>query len=153
MLQGAPGAGKTSLLKVIAGRHRGMQLQGSVTYNGLSAADVGPRLGKLSKFVRDTDEHMALLTVKETLEYAEKFTNLGGGGSKVESVISALQLDNCKDTFVGSEFVRGISGGEKKRVTLAEQLVTAPRVLCADQYTSGLDSSTAFAITVALQQW
>lgn len=63
-----------------------------------------------------------------------------------------LGLDICKDTLVGDEMIRGISGGQKKRVTTGEMIVGASKALFMDEISTGLDSSTTYQIVKCLQQ-
>ena len=62
----------------------------------------------------------------------------------VDELIESLGLTSCADTLIGSELVRGISGGEKKRVAIGVELVTNPSTLFLDEPTSGLDSYSAY---------
>lgn len=73
--------------------------------------------------------------------------------SRVESVIDVLELREAADTAVGNAKVRGISGGQKKRVTVGVALLSGAKVLALDEATSGLDSSTALNLVVFLRQW
>jgi len=68
-------------------------------------------------------------------------------------VLRMLPLDNCADTLVGNTQVRGVSGGEKKRVSIAEALVSNARLLCLDEISTGLDASVTFDILACLQAW
>lgn len=63
-----------------------------------------------------------------------------------------LGLDICKDTIVGDDMMRGISGGQKKRVTTGEMIVGPTKTLFMDEISTGLDSSTTFQIVKCLQQ-
>ena len=65
---------------------------------------------------------------------------------RVQEVISKLNLDACKDTIIGGWLRRGISGGERKRVSIGYELITNPALLLMDEPTSGLDSTTALRI-------
>ena len=63
-----------------------------------------------------------------------------------EEIIKQLNIEKCKDTVIGDNFVRGISGGEKKRCSIGIELVSNPNLLFLDEPTTGLDSSTALEI-------
>ena len=73
--------------------------------------------------------------------------------SRVERVLTLLKLQNCANTLVGNELVRGVSGGEKKRVTIAEALVSNARLLCMDEISTGLDASVTFDICASIRAW
>ena len=64
-----------------------------------------------------------------------------------------LSLENCLDTIIGDDLVRGISGGEKKRVTIAEAMMTNARVFCMDEISTGLDAAVTHNIISALREW
>lgn len=71
--------------------------------------------------------------------------------ARAEQVLSQLGLRHCADTLVGSEFVKGISGGEKRRVSIAIQILTDPKILMLDEPSSGLDANTAHGMMELLQ--
>ena len=98
---------------------------------------------------------MHTLTLRDTLEFAAG-RKLGGSNEEQSAVISelasALKLESCMDTLVGSYAIKGISGGEKKRVSIAFELISDPQVVMLDEPTSGLDSLTAFVIVRHLKR-
>lgn len=163
LVLGAPRSGKSSLLKLIAGRlprDSDHSLGGTVTLNQYT-----PDTTIWSNFVGYIDQIDRLhpfLTVKETCDFAWQcrtggthWTPLVMGDSpeitksiaqmdqektNVDMVLQGVGLKRVSDTFVGDqETVRGVSGGEKKRVTLAEMAVGGFPVLCADEISTGLD--------------
>jgi energy-coupling factor transporter ATP-binding protein EcfA2 len=73
--------------------------------------------------------------------------------NRVERVIKLLNLSGCADTLVGNNLVRGVSGGEKKRVTIAEALVSNARLLCMDEISTGLDASVTYDICASIRAW
>ncbi|KAJ7965410.1 ABC transporter-like [Quillaja saponaria] len=96
------------------------------------------------------------LTVKETLTYAAllrlpKTLSRKEKKERVVNVISELFLERCQNTIIGSEFVRGISGGERKRVCIGTEILLNPSLLFLDEPTSGLDSTTALRIVQILR--
>lgn len=155
------GAGKSSLLKAIAGNLTAENCTGRLLYNGVTALDAGFCIQKMVALVEQEDKHWPLLTVRETLEFAQKcnahiFDNTQSEeehSRKVDAVISLLGLEDCAHTILGSPMDRGISGGQKKRVTLGEMLMGNPRVLCLDEISTGIDSSTTLEIFSALKTW
>ena len=72
---------------------------------------------------------------------------------RVDRVLKLLNLTGCADTIVGNELLRGISGGEKKRVTVAESLVTNARLLAMDEISTGLDAAVTFDIVASIRAW
>lgn len=73
--------------------------------------------------------------------------------NRVERVIQLLKLSGCANTLVGNNLVRGVSGGEKKRVTVAEALVSNARLLCMDEISTGLDASVTYDICASIKAW
>lgn len=71
--------------------------------------------------------------------------------ARAEEVLSQLGLRHCADTLIGSEFVKGISGGERRRVSIAIQILTDPKILMLDEPSSGLDANTAHGVMELLQ--
>ena len=101
-----------------------------------------------------TDVLMATLTVRETLEFAANLKLDSPEEEKklkVDRLSQHLKLEKCMDTLVGSHLIKGISGGEKKRTSIAFELISDPDVLILDEPTSGLDSLTSFIIVQYLQ--
>jgi ABC-type multidrug transport system ATPase subunit len=91
------------------------------------------------------------LTVRETLTYAARFKLPSGTSStemksRVDQVLDDFGLTRVADTVVGNALLRGVSGGEKRRVTLAAQLITFPPIVLLDEPTSGLDSAAAYNV-------
>jgi ABC-type multidrug transport system ATPase subunit len=95
------------------------------------------------------DVHNAFLTCRETLEFAAKFYSVDPDAAmpRVESIIDAFGLRDCQDTRVGNEFIKGLTGGQKKRLSLAVAMVKSPTVIFMDEPTTGLDAAGALAIT------
>jgi ABC-type multidrug transport system ATPase subunit len=72
---------------------------------------------------------------------------------RVDRVLKLLHLEGCADTLVGNDLVRGVSGGEKKRVTVAEALVSNARLFCMDEISTGLDASVTYDIVASIRAW
>ncbi|KAL6615974.1 hypothetical protein ACP70R_038244 [Stipagrostis hirtigluma subsp. patula] len=81
-----------------------------------------------------------------------KATSVQGATLQTDYILRILGLDVCADVIVGNELIRGISGGQKKRLTTAEMLVGPTKVLFMDEISTGLDSSTTFQIVKCIQQ-
>jgi ABC-type multidrug transport system ATPase subunit/ABC-type multidrug transport system permease subunit len=137
----------------------------AVTYGGLTKRDLenrGVSVDRLCAYVEQVDTHLPFLTVRETAAFSHDNscpsppdTTEGRAlhADKLEAVTSLLALEGCIDTIIGDDLVRGVSGGEKKRVTIAETLVTNARVLCMDEISTGLDAAVTFNIIAALRAW
>lgn len=102
---------------------------------------------KFGAFVQQDDVLMITFTPEELFRFAARLrTTLKSAqvAERVESVISRLKLQNCRHTKVGGLFMKGLSGGERKRTSIGYELITNPSLLLLDEPTSGLDSMTAF---------
>ncbi|KAL5135583.1 ABC transporter G family member 22 [Glycine soja] len=152
-LMGPSGSGKTSLLNLLGGRLIQCTIGGSITYNDQPYSKfLKSRIG----FVTQDDVLFPHLTVKETLTYAAllRLPNTLRKEQKEKralEVIEELGLERCQDTMIGGSYVRGISGGERKRVCIGNEIIINPSLLFLDEPTSGLDSTTALRIVQMLQ--
>ncbi|RKO90319.1 P-loop containing nucleoside triphosphate hydrolase protein [Blyttiomyces helicus] len=154
-IMGGSGAGKTTLLNTLAGRIGPSELSGDILVNGSPRSKSTWR--KLCAYVEqddlmytnfsvfDTLTYSALLRLPSSLTPAEK-------AERVETIIMQLGLNGCRDTWIGNAEHKGISGGERKRVSIGIELVTDPRILFLDEPTSGLDAFTAFNIIDELKK-
>ncbi|KAJ0958055.1 putative AAA+ ATPase domain, pigment precursor permease/Protein ATP-binding cassette sub-family G [Helianthus annuus] len=148
---GPSGSGKSSLLHFISGRVRNNTLDPKTTISLNDFPITSPsQMKKICGFVAQEDNLLPLLTVKETLMYSAKF-RLKEMSSKekeerVECLIRELGLVHVRDSFVGDEDDRGISGGERKRVSIGVDMIPDPPILLLDEPTSGLDSSSALQV-------
>ncbi|WIA20601.1 hypothetical protein OEZ85_004985 [Tetradesmus obliquus] len=241
LLLGSPGSGKSTLLKLLSGRltSKHLQVSGAVQYNGKDFSQFV--VERTAAYVDQHDNHLPVLTVGETLEFAhacagarpdfiskeeladvyarsqvghmskiassgnvsklasaadvagldggsittevegssrqvadlvigaggfvhdpreEEFTQqefadmlrYSGSSFKVELVLRLLGLAHARNTLLGSAMVRGVSGGEKKRVTTGEMLVGNQRFMAMDEISTGLDSATLYSIISFLKQ-
>ncbi|KAK4278870.1 hypothetical protein QN277_016651 [Acacia crassicarpa] len=147
---GPSGTGKSTLLRVIAGRVEDRDFDpGTISINDHPMTSPS-QLRKICGFVAQEDNLLPLLTVKETLMFSAKF-RLKEMSSKdrevtVESLLQELGLLHVADSYVGDEENRGISGGERKRVSIGSDMIHNPPILVLDEPTSGLDSSSALQV-------
>jgi len=158
-IMGPTGCGKTSLLNVLAARvsTSGMsegQLQGQVLINGKARDDNTFR--RVSAYVLQDDKLYPHLTMHETLLLAAHFFLPSGVSDEqkedvISNVMMELGLGKTRDTIIGDEKVRGVSGGERKRANIAVQLISNPQVLFMDEPTSGLDSFQAQSVMEAIK--
>ncbi|XP_036392395.1 broad substrate specificity ATP-binding cassette transporter ABCG2-like [Megalops cyprinoides] len=155
-IMGPTGSGKTSLLDVIAGRKDPQGLRSGQVLVDSKVVTSDLRLS--SAYVVQDDILMGTLTVRENLafsgnlrlsraEYSSKDKE-----EKVSSVIRELGLQDCADTKIGTEFLRGVSGGERKRCSIGMELITSPSLLFLDEPTTGLDANTANSIISLLHR-
>ncbi|XP_009977509.1 PREDICTED: ATP-binding cassette sub-family G member 8 [Tauraco erythrolophus] len=153
---GSTAGGKTSLLDVITCRdHGGKITSGQITINNKPST---PQLvKKCIAHVRQDDRLLPHLTVRETLLFVArlrlpKFFSDSQRQKRVEDVIAELRLRQCANTRVGNEYLRGVSGGERRRVSIGVQLLWNPGILILDEPTSGLDSFTAHNLVITLSR-
>nr|XP_043610273.1 ABC transporter G family member 5 [Erigeron canadensis] len=142
---GPSGAGKSSLLEILAGK---ITPQTASIYVNRKPVDKS-RFKRISGYVTQKDTLFPLLTVEETLAFTAKLRlNLPKPelSSRVKSLIQELGLTHVANARVGNDQVRGISGGERRRVSIGVAVVHDPGVVILDEPTSGLDSNCAFQI-------
>ncbi|XP_051129326.1 ABC transporter G family member 14-like isoform X2 [Andrographis paniculata] len=149
---GPSGSGKTTLLTALGGRLSG-RLSGKISYNGQPFCGVVKRR---TGFVAQDDVLYPHLTVFETLFFTAllrlpKSLTKDEKSKLVEHVIVELGLTRCKFSMIGGPTFRGISGGEKKRVSIGQEMLINPSLLLLDEPTSGLDSTAAQRIMTTLK--
>jgi ABC-type multidrug transport system ATPase subunit/ABC-type multidrug transport system permease subunit len=148
-LMGASGAGKSTLLDVLAQRKNTGKIGGSITYNGSS---------EMTSFayVMQDNVHMGILTVRESIHYAaelrlHQMMSAEAKAKRVEKIIDMLGLQKVADTILGTENVRGISGGQLKRVSIGVEIINLPNLMFLDEPTTGLDSSISLEVMSAVR--
>ncbi|KAE8982200.1 ABC transporter G family member 31 [Phytophthora rubi] len=183
LVLGQPGSGKSSLLKFLSGRfpmNKTIGVSGEITYNGKHRAELLARLPRFIAYTNQKDDHYPQLTVQETFEFAHRCC--GGAnlepwerkalqdckGEQHEVAVKvmtaqhkfaadlrvkSLGLDRCKDTMVGNAMVRGVSGGERKRVTTGEMTFGRKRAMLLDEISTGLDAATTYDIVNSLKSF
>ncbi|XP_009757349.1 ABC transporter G family member 14-like [Nicotiana sylvestris] len=150
---GPSGSGKTTLLTALGGRLSG-KLSGKITYNSQPFSGA---IKRSTGFVAQDDILYPHLTVTETLLFTA-LLRLPQSLSKqekeqhVEHVITELGLNKCRNSMIGGPLFRGISGGEKKRVSIGQEMLINPSLLLLDEPTSGLDSTTALRILTTVKR-
>ena len=136
---GPTGSGKSSLLDLLAGRKDRRGLEGQILMDGQAqTSDFKYQVG----YVVQDDIISGNLTVRENLLFSAnlRLTRKVSSSEKqaiVEEVLGQLGLEKCADSKVGTEFRRGISGGERKRTNIGMELVLSPKVLFLDEPTTG----------------
>ncbi|GLT52204.1 hypothetical protein SLA2020_255570 [Shorea laevis] len=149
---GPSGSGKSTLLSVLAGRMHGHGYTGTVLANNRRPTK---QTAKRTGFVTQDDVLYPHLTVRETLVFCSllRLPNTLSRKEKTsvaESVISELGLTKCENTIIGNSFIRGVSGGERKRVSIAHEMLINPSLLILDEPTSGLDATAAHRLVSTL---
>ncbi|KAH9676823.1 ABC transporter G family member 37 [Citrus sinensis] len=169
LLLGPPGCGKSSLLKALSGNlDPSLKVTGELSYNGHKLEEFVPQ--KTSAYISQNDLHIAEMTVRETVDFSARCQGVGSREEimmelsrrekeagiipdpDIDTYMKILGLDVCADTMVGDAMRRGISGGQKKRLTTGEMIVGPTKALFMDEITNGLDSSTAYQIIACIQQ-
>ncbi|QIX01730.1 hypothetical protein AMS68_007247 [Peltaster fructicola] len=162
LVLGKPGAGCTTFLKVIANQRFGYTtINGDVRYGPFSSEEFEQRYRGEAVYCQEDDIHHPTLTVGQTLDFAleTKVPSQRPGGISpaafrekvLDMLLKMFNISHTRDTIVGNPFVRGISGGERKRVSIAETMITGAAVVCHDNSTRGLDASTAMDYAKSLR--
>ncbi|TMW58483.1 hypothetical protein Poli38472_010042 [Pythium oligandrum] len=174
LILGQTGSGKSALMKILSGRFpfgKRVTMAGDITYNGLPREQILERIPRYVAYVNQEDEHFPTLTVRETLEFAHECCGAGlseyternlsratceeneatihaaeNARCGPDVVMKTLGLTTCEHTQVGNSLLRGISGGERKRLTTGEMSFGIRYATLMDEITTGLDSAAAFDI-------
>jgi len=156
LVLGRPGSGCSTFLKAISNnRESYAAVEGDVSYGGIPAGKQKKQFRGEVNYNPEDDSHMADLNVWQTLKFA--LTNKTKKNEKheipiiLEALLKVFGISHTKYTKVGDEYVRGVSGGERKRVSIAETLATKSSVNCWDNSTRGLDASTALDYAKSLR--
>ncbi|RLN47683.1 hypothetical protein BBJ29_000574 [Phytophthora kernoviae] len=155
VMMGPSGAGKSSLLDCISGRKSVRDgLEGAITIN---RHPWSKQLKQMTSYVVQDDLFYETITVREHLVFQAqlrmgKRVSLADCEKRVNEVMEELGLVKCRDTLIGGASLRGISGGERKRLSFATEILTNPSLLFVDKPTSGLDSFMAETVVRQLQE-
>ncbi|XP_021289417.1 ABC transporter G family member 20-like [Herrania umbratica] len=152
---GASGSGKSTLIDALANGIAKQSLKGSVTLNG-EVLESG-LLKVISAYVMQDDLLFPMLTVEETLMFSAEFRlprslSTSKKKARVQALIDQLGLRSAAKTVIGDEGHRGVSGGERRRVSIGIDIIHDPMLLFLDEPTSGLDSTSAFMVVKVLQR-
>ncbi|OBS25198.1 hypothetical protein FPOA_05733 [Fusarium poae] len=162
---GRPGSGCSTLLKTMTGELEGLSVghQSIITYNGISQKDMMKEFKGETEYNQEVDKHFPHLTVGQTLEFAAAcrmpsnsktiigLTRKEACKSATKIVMAVCGLTHTYNTMVGNDFIRGVSGGERKRVSIAEMMLAQSPMAAWDNSTRGLDSATALKFAAAIR--
>ncbi|EPE25597.1 P-loop containing nucleoside triphosphate hydrolase [Glarea lozoyensis ATCC 20868] len=147
-LMGPSGCGKTSLLNVLARRDVSVaaKVEGTVLINGNVASTSSFR--EMTSYVEQEDALIGSLTVMETMYFAARLSHKNtltkaARIRRISTLIASFGLTNQANNIIGTPIRKGISGGQKRRLSVISQLITAPKILFLDEPTSGLDSTAS----------
>ncbi|KAI0775145.1 hypothetical protein BD413DRAFT_294544 [Trametes elegans] len=152
-IMGASGAGKSTFLDILARKNKKGVVSGTTLVNGREIADADFK--KVMGFVDQEDTLMSTLTVYETVLYSAllrlpREMSLEAKKYRTLETMNELGILGIKDSRIGDTGRRSISGGEKRRVSIACELVTSPSILFLDEPTSGLDAYNALSVIDSL---
>ena len=159
---GGSGTGKSTLLSILAARSLNygamvrLKKSGEMLFDGMKKERLS-EITKICAFVRQDDASLLpALTARETLYYQARLRLPKSWTEeekkvRAEEILGMLGLRHCADTVVGNEALKGLSGGEKRRLSIGVQILTDPSILVIDEPTSGLDSFTAHHIMISLK--
>ncbi|KAF2841530.1 ABC transporter [Patellaria atrata CBS 101060] len=162
LVLGRPGSGCTTFLKVISNQRFGYtNISGEVFYGAFDSDTFQKRYRGEAVYNEEEDIHHPTLTVGQTFDFAletkvpgKRVAGLSRKAFKervIELMLKMFNIKHTRNTIVGNPFVRGISGGERKRVSIAEMMITGASVCSWDNSTRGLDASTALDYVKSLR--
>ncbi|KAJ6049546.1 uncharacterized protein N7446_007126 [Penicillium canescens] len=164
LVLGRPGSGCSTFLKALGNQRAGYEsIEGDVRYGGTESEKMAKNYRSEVLYNPEDDLHYATLTVRDTLLFAlksrtpEKDSRIPGESRKdyqqtfLTAIAKLFWIEHALGTKVGNELIRGVSGGEKKRTSIAEAMVTKASTQCWDNSTRGLDASTALEYVQSLR--
>ncbi|KAL2815809.1 ABC-2 type transporter-domain-containing protein [Aspergillus cavernicola] len=163
LVLGRPGAGCSTLLKSMTGELHGLDLdkESVIHYNGIPQSRMMKEFKGELVYNQEVDRHFPHLTVGQTLEFAaatrtpaHRFQDMSRtefARYMTQIIMAVFGLSHTYNTRVGDDFIRGVSGGERKRVSIAEMALAHSPIAAWDNSTRGLDSATALKFVEALR--
>ncbi|KAL8936506.1 MAG: hypothetical protein Q9211_004153 [Gyalolechia sp. 1 TL-2023] len=155
-IMGPSGSGKTTLLNVLARRSgaSNLEVNGALKVNNATVSTNDFRA--ISSYVEQEDALIGSLTVRETIDFAGRLSLPSSVSSKersarVDELLASFGLRDQANLLVGTPIRKGISGGQKRRLSIASLLITGPKILFLDEPTSGLDSTASFEVVKYLK--
>jgi ABC-type multidrug transport system ATPase subunit/ABC-type multidrug transport system permease subunit len=153
-LMGASGAGKSTLLDVLADRKTVGEIFGEIFINGRRRTRA---MMKSTAYVMQDNAHIGSLTVQETLYFAAQlrlpqYMAETAKEERIQDILRILGLHHIANSVGGNEERRGISGGQKKRLSIGVEIIHLPEMIFLDEPTTGLDSAIAYEVMFAVRQ-
>ncbi|EFC47905.1 predicted protein, partial [Naegleria gruberi] len=151
-IMGPSGSGKTTLLSAILGNASYANVSGDIFVNGVKSSI--KEFKNITAFVTQEDCMYRELTVEECIYFSAR-TRLNFPSKVIDQIVNGviqnLDLDHIRHSLIGDESKRGISGGQRKRVSIAMELVTCPYILFLDEPTSSLDAYSSFEVAKSMK--
>ena len=163
LVLGRPGSGCSTFLKTVTGETQGLEVdhESVLEYRGITHKEMAKQFSGELVYNQEVDQHFPYLSVSQTLEFAAAMrtprARLPGvtRRDRVEHVVDVslaiFGLSHTRNTIVGDDYVRGVSGGERKRVSIAEAAVAGAAVSAWDNSTRGLDAESALNFVLRLR--
>lgn len=163
LVLGRPGSGCSTFLRTVAGQTHGFNLneESEINYSGISTKDITTKYRGDVVYCGESENHLPQLTVGQTLMFAARMKTPEGvipGVSREDYaahmrdvIMACYGLSHTVNTRVGNDLIRGVSGGERKRVSIAELSLCGSQLQCWDNSTRGLDSATAVEFVKTLR--
>ncbi|KAK9991983.1 hypothetical protein SO802_026968 [Lithocarpus litseifolius] len=153
-LMGVSGAGKTTLMDVLSGRKTSGTIEGEIRIGG--HPKVQDTFARISGYCEQSDIHSPQITVEESVVYSAWLRLSSQIDSYIKAefineVLETIELDGIKDSLVGIPGVSGLSTEQRKRLTIAVELVANPSIIFMDEPTSGLDARAAAIVMRAVK--
>ncbi|KAG1360653.1 ABC transporter G family member 45 [Cocos nucifera] len=154
-LMGITGAGKTTLLDVLAGRKTGGYIEGNIKISGYLKRQ--ETFARISGYCEQMDVHSPFVTVYESLQYSAwlrlpSHVEAHERNMFIEEVMHLVELTSLKNAMVGLPGIHGLSAEQRKRLTIAVELVSSPSIIFMDEPTSGLDARAAAIVMRAVRK-
>ncbi|KAL9637135.1 MAG: hypothetical protein Q9164_002388 [Protoblastenia rupestris] len=149
-LMGPSGSGKTTLLNTLARREASSSnTAGTILTDGIHLSQ--PAFRNMTSYVEQEDALIGSLTVRETVDFSARLSSAQLPSkqqrlARVDDLLRAFGLTDQALTLIGTPLRKGISGGQKRRTSVAAQIITDPKILFLDEPTSGLDSVASYEI-------
>lgn len=152
VVMGKSGSGKTSLLDILAQRNKSGYFYGSIKLNGKQLTS---KFNRICGYVPSSDVFVPEMTVREILEFTinlklPEIINKKEKNEILNEVITNLELEQIMNKKIGGKNQRGLSDGEKRKVSIAKELITKPNILILDEPTKGLDADSEYKIIQCL---
>ncbi|PKU84878.1 Pleiotropic drug resistance protein 3 [Dendrobium catenatum] len=153
-LMGVSGAGKTTLMDVLCGRKTGGMIEGDIRIGGYPK--IQETFARVSGYCEQNDIHSPQITIKESLMFSASLrlppdVDPQTRAEFVDAVLETVELDGLRDALVGIPGINGLSTEQRKRLTIAVELVANPSILFMDEPTSGVDARSAAIVMRAVK--